>query len=203
MTPPDDRHDRDNDPRKEHAMGKAFHTAHRWDLEWRDDVDVLALGHGVQVKVLYEDPENEHIDMLIKFPPGYVEPRHNHDSSHSVIVLEGLQIAEGEHAPRRVRVGQWRGTARPLRVPGGLRRVRQLPRPVVAAPLRRLPGWRHLIVIRRPPPLPPRRVAAAARCVVVAADDILRDIGSRQGPARGCAVPAPGGTWRWIWRCSD
>ena len=29
-------------------------------------------------------------------PPGYVEPRHNHASNHSVIVLEGLQIAEGE-----------------------------------------------------------------------------------------------------------
>lgn len=78
-------------------MGKAFHTAHRWDLDWQDDVEVLTLGHGVQVKVLYQDPDSQHTDMLIKFPPGYVEPRHNHDSSHSVIVLEGLQIAEGEH----------------------------------------------------------------------------------------------------------
>lgn len=78
-------------------MGKGFHTAHRWDLEWEDDVDVLTLRGGVQVKVLFEDPDTEHIDMLIKFPPGYVEPEHNHEASHSVVVLEGLQIVKGEH----------------------------------------------------------------------------------------------------------
>ncbi len=77
-------------------MSSAFHIAHRWDLEWQDDVDVLTLVHVVRVKFLYEDKENEHVDMLIRFPPGYVEPRHNHASSHSVVVLEGLQIAEGE-----------------------------------------------------------------------------------------------------------
>ena len=34
-------------------MGKHWHTAHRWDLDWEDDVDILTLGHGVRVKVLY------------------------------------------------------------------------------------------------------------------------------------------------------
>lgn len=77
-------------------MGKAFTTAHRWDLEWQDDTDILSLGNGVKVKVLYEDRETQHADMLVKFPPGYVEPLHNHDSSHSIIVLEGLQIAAGD-----------------------------------------------------------------------------------------------------------
>ena len=38
-------------------MGKPFHTAHRWELEWQDDVDVLSLRSGVQVKVFYSDPE--------------------------------------------------------------------------------------------------------------------------------------------------
>ena len=74
-----------------------FQRVHRWDLDWEDDTDLLSLGQGVQVKVLRRDPETQHADMLIKFPPGYVEPRHAHDSVHSVIVLEGLQIAEGEH----------------------------------------------------------------------------------------------------------
>lgn len=77
-------------------MGQAFVTAHRWDLDWQDDTDILSLGQGVQVKVLYSDADNEHADMLIKFPPGYVEPKHNHDSSHSIVVLEGLQIAAGD-----------------------------------------------------------------------------------------------------------
>lgn len=77
-------------------MDPGFHTAHPDHLEWQDDVDVLTLGKGVQVKVLFQDQANQHVDMLIRFPAGYVEPRHNHDSSHSVLVLEGIQIAEGE-----------------------------------------------------------------------------------------------------------
>jgi anti-sigma factor ChrR (cupin superfamily) len=60
---------------------------------------VLTLRHGVQVKILYQDAETEHTGMLIKVLPGYTEPRHNHESRHSVIVLEGLRIAEGEHMP--------------------------------------------------------------------------------------------------------
>jgi anti-sigma factor ChrR (cupin superfamily) len=77
-------------------MDSSFHTAHRWDIDWQDDSEVLSLGQGVQVKVYYHDPETHHTDMLVKFPPGYVEPRHNHESSHSVIVLEGVQIVNGE-----------------------------------------------------------------------------------------------------------
>ena len=80
----------------EAAYSRSFHRSHRWDLEWQDDVDVLALGEGVQVKVLYRNPETDDLDLLIKFPPGYAEPRHTHDSVHSVLALEGLQIAEGE-----------------------------------------------------------------------------------------------------------
>ena len=78
-------------------MAKAFHTAHRWDLDWQDDVDVLSLGNGVQVKVFYSDPGLGVADMLIKFPPGYVEPEHAHESSHSIVVLEGVQIVRGVH----------------------------------------------------------------------------------------------------------
>jgi anti-sigma factor ChrR (cupin superfamily) len=78
-------------------MGKPFHTAHRWDLQWQDDVDVLSLRDGVQVKVFYEDPELGVADMLIKFPPGYVEPEHAHASSHSIVVLEGAQLVRGVH----------------------------------------------------------------------------------------------------------
>jgi hypothetical protein len=33
---------------------------------------------------------------LIRFPAGYVEPCHNHANSHSVLVPDGVQIAEGE-----------------------------------------------------------------------------------------------------------
>ena len=76
---------------------RGFYTAHRWDLEWQDDHDILALGEGVKVKVFYEDAQAGHVDMLVKFPPGYVEPEHAHDACHSICVLEGLQIVGGEH----------------------------------------------------------------------------------------------------------
>ncbi len=74
----------------------ALRRLHSRDLEWQDDLDVFQLGNGVQVKVLRADSEAQEVDLLVKFPAGYVEPRHVHDSTHSVIVLEGLQIAEGE-----------------------------------------------------------------------------------------------------------
>lgn len=77
-------------------MGQ-FNVAHRWDVEWQDDTDVLALGQGVKVKVYYHDPETGHADMLIRFPPGYTEPEHAHASEHSVVVLEGLQIVGDHH----------------------------------------------------------------------------------------------------------
>lgn len=77
-------------------MPQGLKTAHRWDLSWEDDIDLLALGRGVQVKVLHHDPEHHITDLLIKFPPGYVEPKHIHHGTHSVIVLEGIQIADGE-----------------------------------------------------------------------------------------------------------
>lgn len=73
-----------------------FNTAHRWDAEWRDGTEVLALGEGVQVKLYRHDRESQQIDMLIRFPPGYTEPEHAHESEHSVVVLEGLQIVRGE-----------------------------------------------------------------------------------------------------------
>ncbi|MGH9102266.1 MAG: cupin domain-containing protein [Acidimicrobiales bacterium] len=78
-------------------VSKSFHTAQRWELEWESDVDVLSLGNGVQVKVFYQDRETGHADMLVKFPPGYTEPEHSHESSHSVVVLEGVQIVRGVH----------------------------------------------------------------------------------------------------------
>ena len=70
-------------------MGKAWHTAHRWDLEWEDDIDILTLGHGVQVKVLYQDSETEHTDMLVKFPAGFAMPPHYHTTNFHRVVVDG------------------------------------------------------------------------------------------------------------------
>lgn len=77
-------------------MGDGFLTAHQRDLAWQNDDDVLTLGNGVQVKVFRKDEEG-HLDLLVKFPPGYVEPAHAHDSEHSIVVLEDVQIVNGVH----------------------------------------------------------------------------------------------------------
>jgi anti-sigma factor ChrR (cupin superfamily) len=82
---------------------QALVRVHGGDVEWQDDLDYFQLGEGVQVKVLYADADAQQVDLLVKFPPGYVEPRHLHDSTHSVVILEGLQIAEGE----RMRPGDY------------------------------------------------------------------------------------------------
>lgn len=78
------------------SKASSLFRAHASDLEWKDDLDVFNLGEGVQVKLLRRDSKAGLIDLLVKFPAGYIEPRHVHDSTHSVVVLEGLQIAEGE-----------------------------------------------------------------------------------------------------------
>jgi len=72
-----------------------FAAIHSADIAWEDDVDVLTLGEGVQVKVLRQDDEQRQLDVLVKFPVGYIEPAHVHDSEHSIVVLEGVQIVDG------------------------------------------------------------------------------------------------------------
>jgi anti-sigma factor ChrR (cupin superfamily) len=72
-----------------------FAAIHAEDIDWQDDADVLTLGEGVQVKVLRQDADRGQLDVLVKFPAGYVEPEHVHDSEHSIVVLEGVQIVDG------------------------------------------------------------------------------------------------------------
>lgn len=56
----------------------------------------MKLPKGAVVKVLRHDAKSHVLDVLIKRPEGYVEPRHTHDSSHSIVVLEGRVVAEGK-----------------------------------------------------------------------------------------------------------
>lgn len=71
-----------------------FQAIRHQDLEWQDD-DVLALGHGVRVKVFHRDPQTGDLDLLISFPGGYTEPEHVHDGEHHVVILEGRVTVGG------------------------------------------------------------------------------------------------------------
>lgn len=65
------------------------------EIAWNKD-EHLTLPEGVQSKVLDRDESTDRVDMIIKFPEGYVEPRHAHNSSHSVVILEGKMIIHGK-----------------------------------------------------------------------------------------------------------
>lgn len=75
-----------------------FKAIHDHEVEWESDDSrgILTLPEGVQVKVLNYDPEMKRLDMKQRFPPGYVEPRHTHDSWHSILVLKGRMCVAGK-----------------------------------------------------------------------------------------------------------
>jgi len=74
-----------------------FRAIHDHEVEWEDD-DVrglLTLPKGVKVKILNHDPVMGRIDMKQRFPAGYVEPAHSHDSYHSILVTKGRMCVAG------------------------------------------------------------------------------------------------------------
>lgn len=63
-------------------------------IDW-DRGEVLTLPEGVQAKVLNENEAEGRTDLLVKFPPGYVEPRHTHEGAHAAIILQGRMRIHG------------------------------------------------------------------------------------------------------------
>lgn len=64
-------------------------------VDW-DDSDVFDLPEGLRVKVVYENEAEARTDILVKYPPGYVEPRHTHESAHACLILEGRMLVHGQ-----------------------------------------------------------------------------------------------------------
>lgn len=58
--------------------------------------DVLSLPEGLKVLIVNENEPEGRTDMLVKYPPGYVEPRHTHESAHACIILQGRMLVHGE-----------------------------------------------------------------------------------------------------------
>lgn len=72
-------------------------------IEWDDNVTLFQLPTGahkihpnLRIKVLMRDDKQGQVAALVKFPPGYVEPAHQHVTSHCVVVLEGEQHVAGK-----------------------------------------------------------------------------------------------------------
>ena len=77
------------------AVKHGFIAQYTKEVQWEDDTR-QKLPPGVKIKVLSEDPEVGRVDCMIKFPPGYVEPRHSHESTHSIVVLENIMRVAGK-----------------------------------------------------------------------------------------------------------
>ena len=62
--------------------------------------EMLTLPDGVEVAVLNENEAEGRLDMFIRFPAGYVEPRHTHTGAHATLILDGRMLIGGrELAP--------------------------------------------------------------------------------------------------------
>ena len=75
-----------------------FFAVNTKELEWQDGSKVLGLPEGVEIKIVREgyDEVSERAERFVRFPPGYVEPRHEHDHYHSIFVLEGEMHVDGK-----------------------------------------------------------------------------------------------------------
>ena len=100
------------------APKRDFVALYTKELDWQDDT-ILALPKGVKVKILFEDPEVGRQDILVKFPPGYREPLHTHESSHSIVVLEGKMCVAGKELGPGDYVFAWDKEHGPYHYPEG------------------------------------------------------------------------------------
>ncbi len=72
-----------------------FFAANTREYEWQDGSKILGLPEGVEIKIVREGYD-EVSERAERFPPGYFEPRHEHDHYHSIFVLEGEMHVDGK-----------------------------------------------------------------------------------------------------------
>lgn len=64
------------------------------EVDW-EDAELLGLPEGLQVKIIHENEAEGRTDMLVKYPAGYVEPQHVHESAHACLILGGRILTDG------------------------------------------------------------------------------------------------------------
>jgi len=88
-------------PKKKAATRKPdsrFRAIYDKDVKWQEGAsnELLTLPKGLKVKILGHDPVTKRTDFKLKFPKGYVEPRHTHKSWHSILVTKGRMCVAGK-----------------------------------------------------------------------------------------------------------
>ena len=69
------------------------------EVDWEED-KLMTLPEGIKTKILAVDEEKMLLDQIHQFPAAYIEPRHTHNSSHHIVVLEGKMVIEGKTLTR-------------------------------------------------------------------------------------------------------
>jgi hypothetical protein len=98
-----------------------FRAIYDRDVTWEEGLanELLTLPKGVRVKVFAYDPVMKRIDLKVKFPKGYVEPRHTHKSSHSILVTKGRMCVAGRDLRPGDYVFGWDAPHGPYEYPDG------------------------------------------------------------------------------------
>jgi len=78
--------------------GPRFKAIYDRDVKWEKGAanELLTLPKGLKVKIFAYDPIMKRIDLKVKFPKGYVEPRHSHKSWYSILVTKGRMCVAGK-----------------------------------------------------------------------------------------------------------
>jgi quercetin dioxygenase-like cupin family protein len=80
------------------SVDTRFIALNSGDLEWVSGAEIQELPPpGPEVKILRHFPGDDNaLDLLVRFPPGYVEPRHTHSGEHMVFILQGRMLVDGK-----------------------------------------------------------------------------------------------------------
>jgi len=75
-----------------------FKAIYDGDVAWDEDTanELLTLPKGLKVKIFSYDPVMKRVDFKLRFPKGYVEPRHRHKSWHCILVTKGRMCVAGK-----------------------------------------------------------------------------------------------------------
>lgn len=75
-----------------------FKAIYDKDVKWEEGAanELLTLPKGLKVKIFACDPIMKRMDLKVRFPKGYVEPRHSHKSWHSILVTRGRMCVAGK-----------------------------------------------------------------------------------------------------------
>jgi hypothetical protein len=73
------------------------------DIEWSIDEESINwendphmdLPEGVKTYTVNENEAEQRSDFYIRFPEGYIEPEHVHDSAHAVLIIDGTMSLHG------------------------------------------------------------------------------------------------------------